>query len=712
MISSRRMHNTAIYLMAFFVVLIGLASIIGSGGGDGNDYTPPPIDPACNIQNQGGWITVTEPSTCPSETESPAPYIYGGAFVSSDWFHCCSGSATDTGVTVTWRNQTTGVSGNTTQRVRYCWFFTIYLCDHTWAANIPLVMGENRLTVSAADPSNHQATATITIVRKPETIPPTIVSTSPENAQASVSPNQVITATFSEELTPTTLNANTFYLRDNIGTPVTGTVTYAATTATFTPASDLAYSTTYIATISNEVKDLSGNAMVQVYSWTFTTGAEPDTSPPTVSMIDPADGEICVPLDNNISVTFSEAMDASTLNASSFQLTDLSFNPISGGIRNTTTSSTFTPFNNLAYETGYRAVLTTGIKDLAGNTLASDYSWTFTTVPTGGGAWTTVSTTNAPSYRYGHSAIWTGSEMIIWGGGWNGVSNTGGRYNPPVDAWQPTGTNNAPSPRMNHTAVWTGDEMIIWGGYANPIWLNTGGRYDPLTDTWQSINTDGAPSPRRYHTTVWTGSEMIIWGGNDASQTYNDGARYLPGTDTWLPMSSIGAPQQLYGNYNAETFWTGSEMLLWDRTSVTGGRYNPVTDTWSPISTAGAPTTTPQSEAVVWTGTEILIWGSDYFGAYNPVTNTWRQLPTTCAPSTRTDSTAVWAGNEMIIWGGKYGNFELDSGAKYQQSHNAWTLTTLVNAPSPRYQHTAVWTGTDMIIWGGTPDGTGGKYTP
>ena len=66
----------------------------------------------------------------------------------------------------------------------------------------------------------------------------------------------------------------------------------------------------------------------------------------------------------------------------------------------------------------------------------------------------------------------------------------------------------------------------------------------------------------------------------------------------------------------------------------------------------------------------------------------------------------------MIIWGGKSGNFELDSGALYQQSIATWTLTTQVNAPSPRYQHTAVWTGTDMIIWGGTPDGTGGKYTP
>ena len=74
---------------------------------------------------------------------------------------------------------------------------------------------------------------------------------------------------------------------------------------------------------------------------------------------------------------------------------------------------------------------------------------------------------NAPCTRGAHSAVWTGSEMIVWGGGDPGGSNelltTGGRYNPGTDSWIPM-SDEAPSARSNHTAVWTGSEMIVWGG--------------------------------------------------------------------------------------------------------------------------------------------------------------------------------------------------------------------------------------------------------
>ena len=57
--------------------------------------------------------------------------------------------------------------------------------------------------------------------------------------------------------------------------------------------------------------------------------------------------------------------------------------------------------------------------------------------------------------------------MIVWGGyGCDGncVLNTGGRYNPSTDSWTATSTTNAPSDEYYHTAVWTGSEMIVWGG--------------------------------------------------------------------------------------------------------------------------------------------------------------------------------------------------------------------------------------------------------
>ena len=114
--------------------------------------------------------------------------------------------------------------------------------------------------------------------------------------------------------------------------------------------------------------------------------------------------------------------------------------------------------------------------------------------------------------------MWTGSEMIVWGGqgeGTSGLLNTGGRYNPSTNTWRATSTTSAPDGRTYYTAVWTGSEMIVWGGDGPGIngVLDTGGRYNPSTNTWRATSTTNAPIARDVHTAVWTGSEMIVWGG-------------------------------------------------------------------------------------------------------------------------------------------------------------------------------------------------------
>src|SRR5439155_15082969 len=83
------------------------------------------------------------------------------------------------------------------------------------------------------------------------------------------------------------------------------------------------------------------------------------------------------------------------------------------------------------------------------------------------------------------------------------------------EAWAATSPTNAPSARYSGTAVWTGSEMIVWGGYNGSSYLNTGARYAPATDSWVTTTTTNAPSARIDHTAVWTGSQMIIWGGVD-----------------------------------------------------------------------------------------------------------------------------------------------------------------------------------------------------
>ena len=185
--------------------------------------------------------------------------------------------------------------------------------------------------------------------------------------------------------------------------------------------------------------------------------------------------------------------------------------------------------------------------------------------------WMPTSTIGAPSASYGHSAVWTGDVMVVWGGccGDGGIPEylpvlgTGGRYDPESDTWTATSSAGAPGPRLGHTAVWTGDLMLVWGGYGSGLysWTNSGGRYDPATDTWTETSTAWAPSPRNAHTAVWTGSLMVVWGGlpGFGYGGLHTGGRYDPASDTWEPTSTTGAPSPRYAH---TAVWTGSLMVI------------------------------------------------------------------------------------------------------------------------------------------------------
>jgi len=335
--------------------------------------------------------------------------------------------------------------------------------------------------------------------------------------------------------------------------------------------------------------------------------------------------------------------------------------------------------------------------------------------------WTATSSIDAPVARWSHTAVWTGSEMIVWGG--LPHTSTGGRYNPSTDSWTATSMTNAPSARFDHRAVWTGSEMIVWGGGDNNGYLNTGGRYNPNTNSWTATSTTNAPEARRSLTAVWTGSQMIVWGGYDPNQQTNTGGRYNPNTDSWTATSMTNAPtaRSLH-----TAVWTGSEMIVWGGRAYTGsiainlntgGRYNPTTNSWMAASMTNAPTAREQHTAV-WTGSEMIIWGGantdNTGGIYNPGRDSWTPTSTTNAPSARYAHTAVWTSGDMIVWGGGYGPTALKTGGRYNLGTDSWTATSAYNVPSPRLYHTAVWTGTEMIAWGGETGShalnTGGRY--
>jgi subtilisin len=118
-----------------------------------------------------------------------------------------------------------------------------------------------------------------------DTTPPTVVSTNPSSGATGVAVTSSIVATFSEAVQSTTVSTSTFTLKNSAGTSISGTVSLGtdAKTATFKPASSLAASTSYTATVTTGVKDLAGNAMSTAKSWSFTTAA---ASPPPSSSCD------------------------------------------------------------------------------------------------------------------------------------------------------------------------------------------------------------------------------------------------------------------------------------------------------------------------------------------------------------------------------------------------------------------------------------------
>ena len=206
---------------------------------------------------------------------------------------------------------------------------------------------------------------------------PTVTISSPADDETGIALNQAITVTFSEPVDHTTLTDVTFKLRQ--GTKIIeGEITYSGNVATFTPDEDLSPNTAYTLTVTDGVKDISGNPMANTHSISFTTGAAADAQLPMVNATDPMNNATNVARNKVISVVFSEKMDASTINATNLVVA-AGGNAVTGTVRYSGTTATFTPSMELGASTTYVATIKTGAKDLAGNGLAANISWEFTT---------------------------------------------------------------------------------------------------------------------------------------------------------------------------------------------------------------------------------------------------------------------------------------------------------------------------------------------
>jgi hypothetical protein len=315
--------------------------------------------------------------------------------------------------------------------------------------------------------SNYSWSFTTIVV---DNTPPTVTSVTPVNGATNVSASTTVTAVFSEALNASTVSSSTVQLLNPSNVAVTATVSYNASTntATLTPSSALANSTTYTGKIisgASGVKDAAGNALAADYTWTFTT-LTPDVTPPTVTTVTPANAATGVAIGTTLTATFSEAMTTSTINTTTITLRNSANTLITATVtfNAATNTATLTPSAALAYSTVYTATIlsgTSGVKDAAGNALASNYTWSFTTVAAPAVTYSIFASTTTPATPADNDgqAIEVGVKFRVSQAGYitalrfyKGASNTGTHTG---HLWSSTGT-------LLATAVFTNETASGW----------------------------------------------------------------------------------------------------------------------------------------------------------------------------------------------------------------------------------------------------------
>lgn len=378
-------------LFVAFMLMIFVAGCGSSGGGDGSsesgssggssgvpDNTVPTVTTMSPGEDTAGIATNTRLTATFSEAMSPAD-------INTDNFRLTDGSVAGDGVTLILYPG--AVSYDATNKIAVFTPTGGLVPNTRYIATV--VTG---IKDTAGNPLTTDFAWDFTTGGTPDSTAPTVTSTS----VGGVATNQKIRATFSEEMNSLTLIPANFTVTGPGATPVSGAVTYHDRTAIFTAANNLAANTTYTATITTGARDLAGNAS-QANTWSFTTTAGADATAPVVNSTDPANAASGVAISSTINVSFNEPMDPVTITTANFMVTGPGGIPVMGTVafdvsNNTATFTRHqhlitpvdfhpTPVSYLDSGTTYTVALTTGAMDMAGNPVASDLVWSFTTAP-------------------------------------------------------------------------------------------------------------------------------------------------------------------------------------------------------------------------------------------------------------------------------------------------------------------------------------------
>ena len=210
----------------------------------------------------------------------------------------------------------------------------------------------------------------------------TINFTVPADGATGVAINPDIAAMFSEPMDAASITGVTFTLTQQGGSAVPGDISYIGTYphAHFFLTRTLDANTLYTATLNTGVKDSAGNPLLSNKTWSFTTGSVQDKTAPGVIATFPLTSATGVAVDANITATFDEAMDGTTIIPPNFTLMQ-GASSVPGVVTYLDNTATFNPDINLAAGTLYSATIGTGAMDTSFNALTSKKVWNFTTAP-------------------------------------------------------------------------------------------------------------------------------------------------------------------------------------------------------------------------------------------------------------------------------------------------------------------------------------------
>jgi hypothetical protein len=253
----------------------------------------------------------------------------------------------------------------------------------------------------------------------------------------------------------------------------------------------------------------------------------------------------------------------------------------------------------------------------------------------------------------GRNAVWSGAEMLVWG--CESVA-----YEPATNHWRrlPQAPGGAAG-----IVVWTGHEMIGWGGGCCGDSRSDGAAYDPSADSWRKL-AESPLAPEQGAIGAWTGRELLLFvsgidpaSGKPWPARLARAAAYDPATDTWRRIAPLPERGLRFGG---TAVWNGHELLVIGAGPLAQGAlaYDPGANRWRRLAPLPSGRVDP---AAVWTGKRLLVWGlspdptAAHPGgfAYDPTTDRWSSLPP--APVRGSGQTVDWTGRQLILWGGVIG---------------------------------------------------------